>query len=113
MKLGQQVKFTKSLSRQSGYGVDYANLTESQKQEMEDKGFIELQRFKERVHKEKIGFICGKRFITTIGMLEEVEDPYRGWFLAQTDATYEEVYVVACDMRGLYRVRKEDLEVAA
>lgn len=111
MKLGQKVKFIKSLSKQSGYGVDYGNMTELQKQEMEDNGFIELKRFKERVHNEKLGFVCGKRFITSKAVLEEIEDPYRGWHLAQTDATYEEVYVVACDMRGLYRVREENLEV--
>lgn len=111
MKLGQKVSFSKSLSKQSGYYVDYANLSKEQSQQLENDGFITLKRYKEREHNEKEGFVCGKRFITSVGLLEEVEDPYRGWHLVQTDGTHEEVYVVACDMRGLYRVRAEDLEV--
>ena len=110
-KLGDKVTFTKSLSKQSGYGVDMSNYTDDQKKQLEDNGHINLVRYKYREHIQKQGFICGKRNIVTAALLEEVEDPYTGWHLAQTHEKYETVYVVACDMRGLYRVRPEDLEV--
>ncbi len=111
MKLGQKVKFSRSLSRQSGYGVNYELMTDEQKKELEEHDYINLIRFKLREHNEKQGFICGRRNITTAALLEEFEDQYSGWHLAQTHAKYETVYVVACDMRGLYRVRAEDLEL--
>lgn len=111
MKLGQKVSFSKSLSKQSGYSVNYDEMTTEEKEELENNGYIRLTRFIEREHNEKQGFICGRRNITTTAFLEEVENPYRGWHLAQTECTHETVYVVACDMRGLYRVRQGDLEV--
>lgn len=111
MKLGTKVKFNKSLSKQSGYGVDYSNMDEEQKKSLEDNCYIKLERYKLRQHNDKQGFICGKRDIVTTALLEEIEDPYKGWYLAQTDETRETVYVVACDMKGLYRVREEDVEV--
>ena|SRR5690606_2614723 len=110
-KLGDKVAFTRSLSKQSGYGVDMSNYTEDQKKQLEEHGHIRLNRYKERQHKQKQGIVCGKRNIVTIAILEEIEDPYRGWHIAQTDQDCEMVYVVACDMRGLYRVRAEDLEL--
>ncbi|WP_121615236.1 DUF6011 domain-containing protein [Virgibacillus halodenitrificans] len=111
MELGQQVKFSKSLSRQRGYGVNYEFMTDEQRRSLEDNDYINLVRYKLRQHNEKQGFICGKRDIVTAALLQEVEDPYRGLHLMQTHEKWETVYVVACDMRGLYRVRKEDLEV--
>ena len=111
MNLGTKVKFNRSLSKQSGYGVHYEFMTEEQKKALEDDGHINLIRYKLREHNEKEGFICGRRNIVTAALLEEVEDPYRGWHLMQTHKKEEMVYVVACDMRGLYRVREEDLEV--
>lgn len=111
MKLGQRVKFSCSLSKQSGYGVDMDNYTVEQKRQMEENGYINLIRYKPRKHNVKQGFVCGRRNIVTAAILEEIEDPYRGWYLAQTHEKSETVYVVACDMRGLYRVREEDLEL--
>ncbi len=109
--LGDKVTFIKSLSRQHGYGVDYENLTDEQVQALENDGYINLIRFKYREHNPKKGFICGKRNIVSVAYLEEVEDPYRGLELVQTYEKEETVYLVACDMRGLYRVRAEDLEL--
>ncbi|SET95299.1 hypothetical protein SAMN05421676_11240 [Salinibacillus kushneri] len=111
MKLGQKVKFSKSLSKNQGYGVNYQYMTEEQKRELEEYGYIKLERFLEREHKEKEGFVCGKRNIVTTAWLEEIENPYSEWDLVQTDDVFETVYVIACDMRGLYRVREDDLEV--
>ena len=114
-ELGDVVYFSRSLSRQRGNGVDPKAYTDEQSKQLEGSGFIELVRYKERNHNEKKGFICGKRNIVTSSYLSEVYDnefgevSYGG--LAQSDEVYEAVYVVACDMRGLYRVRKEDLEV--
>ncbi len=109
--LGDKVTFTESLLKQSGYGVDYENLTDKQRKALENDGCIKLMRYKSREHKQKQGFICGKRNIVSVAFLEEVEDPYRGWELVQTHEKEETVYLVACDMRGLYRVRAEDLEL--
>lgn len=111
MELGTKVKFTHSLSKQSGYGISYEHMTEEQEKQLEEEAHFNLIRYKYREHNEKQGFICGKRNIVTAAILEEVEDPYRGWHLMQTNEKLKTVYVVACDMRGLYRVRKEDLEV--
>ncbi len=109
--LGDKVTFTKSLSRQHGYGVDYENLTDKQGKALEDDGYINLIRYKYREHNEKQGFVCGKRNIVTAALLEEFEEPDGRRHLAQTHGKYETVYLVACDMRGLYRVRAEDLEM--
>ena len=111
MKLGTKVKFSKSFSKNNGYFVDYEAMTEEQEKSLEENGFINLIRYKYREHNEKRGFICGRRNIVTAALLEEVEDPYRGWHLMQTHENEQTVYVVACDMRGLYRVHPDDLEV--
>ena len=110
LELGMKVKFHKSLSKQSGYGVSMEHYTKDQNRQMDENSFINLERYKSREHKEKRGFVCGKRNIVTSALLEEVED-YIVWRLSQTNEIYETVYVVACDMRGLRRVRLEDLEV--
>ena len=110
LELGMKVKFHKSLSKQSGYGVNMEHYTKDQNRQMEENSFINLERYNSIDHKEKRGFVCGKRNIVTSALLEEVED-YRGWHLSQIEEIYETVYVVACDMRGLRRVRLEDLEV--
>jgi len=109
--LGTKVEFSKSLSKQNGYFVDYERLTEGQEKELEENCYIKLLRWSERLHDNKQGFICGKRTIATETMLEQIEDEYSGWQLASTESKYEMVYLVACDMRGLSRVREQDLEV--
>lgn len=112
MKLGQKVKFSKSLSKQSGYGVNYQMMTEKQKQELASCDGIVLVRYKVREHNIKQGFICGRRNIVTTAELTPCEPEYGDERLQQTKTVWETVYVVACDMRGLYRVREEDLELA-
>jgi len=111
--LGTKVLFSKSLSRQTDYGVEMDNYTPEQQRQLEEHDRIHLIRFKEQKHKEKQGFVCGKRTIVTEAFLEEIEYEFSGWQLQQTDRIVETVYVVACDMRGLYRVRQKDLEVIA
>lgn len=113
MELGTKVKFKQSLSKQRGYFVDYEHLTKEEERQLKEDEYINLIRYKLREHKEKQGFICGRRDITSSAILEEVYDDYAGWKLVQTHGKFETVYVVACDMRGLYRVREEDLEVIA
>lgn len=110
--LGDKVTFTESLLKQSGYGVDYENLTDKQRKALENDGCINLIRYKYREHNEKQGFVCGKRNIVTAVLLEEFKEPDGKWHLAQTHEKQETIYLVACDMRGLYRVRAEDLEKA-
>ena len=112
LELGMKVKFHKSLSKQSGYGVNMEHYTKDQNRQMDENSFINLERYKVRTHNEKSGFVCGKRdIVTSASLLEEQDDPYRDSFLYQTDEVWEDIYVVACDMRGLRRVRLEDLEV--
>lgn len=114
MELGTKVKFNQSLSKQTGYYVNYERMTEEEEKQLNENGCINVIRYKPRKHKEKQGFICGRRNITTAALLElELDDPYRDAHLVQTQVKFETVYVVACDMRGLYRVREEDLEVIA
>lgn len=111
MRLGQKVSFTKSLSQQRGISVNYNLLTDEQVEKLEGGGTIKDARFKERNHNRKIGFIAGKRSITTSLNLISVDTPIGRSELVPTDQKTEDVFVVACDMQRLFRVRLEDLEV--
>ncbi|TDQ35250.1 hypothetical protein [Aureibacillus halotolerans] len=101
--LGQKVSFARSLVKQKDYAVEYDNLTD------EEREGITLERYKAKAHGDKQGFVSGKRTMVTAFDLTEVNDEFDGWRLTQTHQQWETVYLVACDMRRLYRVREEDL----
>ena len=112
MKLGDRVKFRKSLVK-TGDSVIFGYMTEDQEKELEDKGYIELVRWQVKdPQKELEGILCGKRRITISNTLEYDDNPYRTEEgLVSVDSVEETVYLVACDLRGFYRVKEEDLEV--
>jgi hypothetical protein len=113
MKLGDQVKFKKCLVK-SGESASFGYLKKEQEKQLEDECFIKIKKVTEKELKEcKTGILVGKRRIGIECFLEEAQN-YNGDFLDrfncfETIFTY--VYLVACDLKGFYRVKEEDLEV--
>ena len=109
MKLGDKVEFNVSLKRTNMPGYDLEELTPEQKEFLEENNCLVYRRWQERKHDTKQGIICGKRKITTKVILEEVEDPYRGWHLFPSISKEKTIYLVATGLNGFYRVKEQDL----
>ena len=109
MKLGDKVEFSISLTKTNMPFYDLEELTPEQKKDLEEDGYLVYRRWQERKHETKQGIICGKRKITTKVILEEVEDPYRGWHLFPSISKEETIYLVATGLNGFYRVKEQDL----
>ena len=107
MELGQKVKFKKYLRKQEGtYNLEEELGNEDEKMIMV-KEIIELK-------KSIQGMICGVRTITYKRLVEYITEQHGEWVDFSQDFTtseYKQVYLIACDMRGFYRVLKEWLEV--
>ena len=116
MKLGDKVKFNKSLIKTNQPRIVYENLNIEQRRRISDGYHLTYRRWKERTHETKEGIICGVRRLTTENTLEYHEEdhtPYGSFEgLVVTDYTEEKVYLVACNLTGFYRVRASDVEEA-
>lgn len=112
MKLGDQVQFKKYLAKAEGQGVYFEQLTKAQEEMLEDDCFITVKKLIEKEFSEfKTGIIVGKRLVGIESYLVEAQDwngEYLDRFVCQ-DTIYENIYLVACDLRGFYRVREADL----
>ena len=106
IKLGQKVKFKKYLRKREGtYNLEKQLGDEDEKMIMV-KEVIELE-------KSLQGMICGVRTITYKRLIEYIEEQHGEWVDFSQDFTtseYKQVYLIACDMRGFYRVSEEWLE---
>ncbi len=99
MELGQKVKFNKYLNKRNCVNTKYDDWDKRRNYKKWDT---------ESLDEEKEGIICGKRTINYRGYTEigHYECPSEFKPLET-----KQVYLVACDMRRLYRVPKEWLEV--
>lgn len=113
MKLGQQVRFNKCLVKGHD-GAAYNYLTSEQEKMLEDTCQLIVNKLVEKeFDKQKTGIVVGKRRVGIKTILEEAQN-HEGDFLDRfswCDTTYDTVFLVACDLRGFYRVREIDLEV--
>ena len=107
MKLGQKVKFKKYLRKKAGtYNLEQELGNEDEKM-ITVKETVELK-------KELQGMVCGVRVITYKRLIEYIVEPHGEWVSFSGDLTtseYKQVFLIACDMRGFYRVPAEWLEV--
>lgn len=118
MKLGDKVIVTKVLVKSHEYMPDNPDLmTPEQKQKWEDCDPVLVQkRVIRELEKHKEGIIVGKRRISIANLLDWVEgDYYLGDYVPDgkyqsIETTFETVYLVACNMKGFYYVRPEDLQ---
>ncbi|MGE6260899.1 hypothetical protein ACQKCU_23985 [Heyndrickxia sporothermodurans] len=114
MKLGQQVKFKKCLVKGHD-GAIFNFLTPAQEKELKDTCQLKINKLVEKeFDKFKTGIVVGKRRVGIVTTLEEAQS-HEGDFLDRFswyDTTYDTVILVACDLRGFYRVREKDLEVS-
>lgn len=108
IKLGQLVRFKTDYVKTNEY-VDANEITE----ELVDIE-LSLDRLKPRKHNGfKEGYICGKRHLVVKSYLQYDVERYneysenRYYFTGQD---YETFYLVACDFKGLAKVKAEDLE---
>ncbi|MEH7392427.1 hypothetical protein [Bacillus sp. JJ1474] len=113
MKLGQEVRFNKCLVKgQDAASFNY--LTPEQEKELEDTCQLKIKKLVEKeFDKHKTGIVVGKRRVGIETTLEEAQS-YEGDFLERFSwyaTTYDTVFLVACDIRGFYRVMENDLEV--
>jgi hypothetical protein len=118
MKLGDKVKVFKVLAKSHEHMPDNPDLmTPEQKQKWEDGDPVLVQkRMVKELENPKQGIIAGKRRISVANLLDWVEgDFHLGEYAPDgryhsIDTTFETVYLVACNMKGLYYVRPEDLQ---
>ncbi|MGG0718712.1 hypothetical protein ABE096_14110 [Robertmurraya massiliosenegalensis] len=113
MKLGQQVRFKKCLVKGHD-GASFHYLTPEQEKELEETCQLKIKKLVEKdLVNHKTGILVGKRRVGIECVLEEAQniegDPQEYFFVS--DLTYETVYLVACDLRGIHKVRDCDLEV--
>lgn len=108
-KFGQKVKFSKYLRKKHpATWVDIDNLSEGQKQELDKNDYIEVDVLQTAFCGDQEGLVVGKREMvqkrrfctTTYGGLDEL-----GVY-----PEYIEVYLVANNLRGFYRVPEDWLE---
>ena len=115
MRLGQQVRFIKCLSKGHD-GAAYNHLTPEQEKSLEDTCQLIVRKLIEKEFAEyKTGIVVGKRRVGIKTILEEAQN-YEGDFLDRfswCDTEYDTVFLVACDLKGFYKVRECDLEVIA
>ncbi|OLS39110.1 hypothetical protein [Bacillus sp. MRMR6] len=118
MKLGDKVTTFKILVKSNEYLPDNPDLmTPEQKQKWEDGDPIWVKkRVIKKFEKAKEGIVVGKRKISVANLLDWVEgDFYLGEYAPDgryrsIETTFENVYLVACNLKGLYYVRPEDVE---
>jgi hypothetical protein len=117
--LGDKVKLSKVLVKSHDHLPDNPDLmTPEQKDKWEDGDPIWVQkRIIKGFESAREGIIVGKRRISVSNLLDWVEgDFYMGVYsdvgkFQSIETTFETVYLVACDMKGLNYVRPGDLEV--
>jgi hypothetical protein len=111
-KLGDKVQFTAHYEKTHDYfdAEDEALWTDEQRECWENEAPVIIDRVKLVKHEPKAGFIAGKRNIvvqTGIAPYEDYEEGYgycRGLGLKNT---LQQVYLVAVNMAGFYRVHPE------
>ncbi|MEC1373382.1 hypothetical protein P9D39_03530 [Heyndrickxia oleronia] len=113
MKLGQQVRFKKCLIKGHD-GASFNYLTPKQEKELENTCQLKIRKLVEKEFgQHKTGIVVGKRRVGIETTLEEAQN-HEGDFLDRFswyDTTYDTVFLVACNLKGFYKVREEDLEV--
>lgn len=110
MKLGQRVVFSKVL-KPAGEGVAWGLLTDEQERMLENDGFIRVHKNKEvELDTPKEGILVG---IRKIGKFTDLEyyDGHNSDGLRVLNWDSEKVYLVASDLRGIYKVRPDSLEM--
>ncbi|MCU9614114.1 hypothetical protein OEV98_11135 [Caldibacillus lycopersici] len=113
MKLGQLVRFRKCLVK-GHEGASFNYLTPEQEKELEDTCQLRIKKLVEQEFEEyKSGIVVGKRRVGIDRVLEESHDMEGNSleYFFVSDMNFETVFLVACDLRGLYKVKDSDLEV--
>ena len=112
MKFGQQVKFKRCLVKAKEC-APYGYLSKEQEKQLEDECLIKIRKVIEKeLDSWKTGIVVGKRRVGIETTLEEAQS-WDGDLLDRFswyDTTYDTIFLVACDLKGFYRVRESDLE---
>jgi hypothetical protein len=107
MKLGQQVCFSRHWVK-NPMGIDPAEHTDSERCEYSKLISVDCG--------PMIGIVVGKRNLGTITTLEfrrhykRIDEPEETYWTA-TKTKLESFYLVACDLKGFYKVKEADLWV--
>ncbi|MFS0776231.1 hypothetical protein ABC255_09510 [Neobacillus sp. 3P2-tot-E-2] len=118
MKLGDKVAVSKILVKSHEYLPDNPDLmSPEQRQKFEEGDPIWVhKRVIKKFENLKEGIVVGKRRISVANLLDWQEgDFYLGEWAPDgkfhsIETTFETVYLVACNLNGLYYVRPEDSE---
>ena len=114
MKLGDNVKFSKHYKKTGNYldtsGDTDDNWTEEQSRTWEEEGYAVIERAKIVEHQPKNGIITGIRNMSiskTITLKTGYMEPYN---TVDTSNALQQVYLVAVNMSGFYRVHPDWIE---
>lgn len=113
MKLGQKVRFKRHwVKRQNGINIEH--LTTEQCKELEENDCIwNIKRECVELDMHKVGIVAGVRELAIKNNLQWTEHSYTGKeMFCNTETVTGTFYLIACHMRGFYKVLAEDLEVA-
>lgn len=118
LKLGDKVQFSKHYKSNTAnyFNAEYSEAnTEEQNRTWDEEDYAVVSRVNIIEHRPKSGFICGKRNIVienTIEFLGYVCGSYDEPDYPQYDlkSTMQQVYLVACNMAGFYRVHPDWIE---
>lgn len=109
LKIGDKVSFSKSLAKNNKIPFDATAITDEQQQLYEDNGSFQVDRYIAKEHSLKEGFVAGKRNICTKFNMT-CSDDYDDLLVPCGKQIYEEIYLVAINMNGFHKVKKEWIE---
>jgi len=113
LKLGDQVQFDRYY-RKNGSFVDYEKLSPEYEKELDETDQIVLQRLDEVVSPQMLsGIVVGKRRMVLSNTLEYGQSRYNpdgSEMLAVVSSKEVEVYLIASNLSGFYRVPEDWLQ---
>lgn len=111
MKLGQKVKFKRSLQPTGASG--FIDITEYINEEDYEKlidSWVNVTFKAPTDHKEMTGILCGKRRISTNSDFTIYQNEW-GDEKLDVKHNYETIYLVACNLNGFKKVLPQDIEL--
>ncbi|BDH60110.1 hypothetical protein MTP04_02400 [Lysinibacillus sp. PLM2] len=111
MKLGQKVKFTRSLQPTGTTGfLDNLEYIDEEDYEKLIDSWVNVIFKAPRNHKAMKGIICGKRRISTNTDFTIYQNEW-GDEKLDVKHNYETIYLVACNLAGFKKVLPQDIEI--
>ena len=111
--LGDKVEFSKHYKKTGNYldvsGDADENWTEEQLRTWEEENYAVIERARIAEHSPKIGFIAGKRNMAVTKEIKLISHPYLQDAI-ETSNALQQVYLVAVNMAGFYRVHPDWIE---